>query len=1370
MSTIESCLLRIYNASSKPVGAGFLVSDRLVVTCEHVVRLVQKEDEGVVTLDFPLLPNSQVLKARVVFKDVANDVVGLEILDDLPREAVATRLVKAEEVWDHRYKAFGFPAGHDRGVYSTGTLRGQVGGGWVQFDAAPNSAYPVLPGFSGGPVWDETIGAVIGMVVAAESDPTKRAAYCLPAGILASAWSAIREQAIPPCPYRGLFAFREEDAGLFFGREEVVAKLRSMVERKSFTALLGPSGSGKSSVAYAGLIASLRQDPGWLIMSFRPGKQPFETLSAALIPLLESQMSETDRLVENRKLAAALANGGISLADVLARLLVKFPDTKRIFILADQFEELFTPDLEQETCGPFLKTLLNHDLDSTAILVTMRADFLGKALAYPVLSEALQENDLKLGPMTHEELQRVIEEPAKCCNVRFEPGLVEHILEQIEGRPGELPLLEFALTQLWAKQQGNELKLQAYQEIGGVAQALARYADQAYENFDETERQNVQRIFVQLVQPGEGGEDTRRLATRQEIGEAGWALIPKLADLRLVTTGLDPEGKETVEVAHEALLKHWQLFKHWNATHHEFRSWQERMRVSLRQWQAADMNVGALLSGLPLAEAENRLKNRSNDLSEVEQQFIYAGVEQRKREEQRRKTINSTIAGLGLVAAVVAILAVIFYFRAERQTTLAEQQATLARAGQVAAQAQSVMDTNPIRGALVVAQIEKDLQKESLTLPYVQTVLHESLSNLNGFPVLGHEDWITTLAFSPDGSSLATGSSDNTVRLWNVSEPGAEPVVLRGHEDDISTLAFSPDGRSLATGSHDATVRLWDVSEPGADELVVLRGHGGWITTVAFSPDGRNLATGSHDVTVRLWDVSDPDVEPVVLRRFEGGIEALAFSPDGRSLATGSSDNTVRLLDMSEPDAEPVVLRGHEGAILTLEFSSDGRSLATGSRDHTVLLWDVSDPSAEPVVLRGHEGMIYDLAFSPDGRSLATGSSDNTARLWDVSEPGAEPVVLQGHKASITTLAFSPDGRTLASGSFDYTVRLWNVSERDAGPVVLLGHEGGISTLAFSPDGRSLATGSYDDTVRLWDVSEPGAEPVVLRGHEDAISTLAFSPDGRSLATGSEDKTVRLWDVSDPGTEPVVLRGYGWVKSNLAFSPDGRSLATGSSDNTVRLWDVSDPSAEPVVLRGHEDSIYTLAFSPDGCSLATGSYDATVRLWDVSDPGAEPVVLRGHEGLILTLAFSPDGRSLATGSNDDTVRLWDVSDPGAEPIVLRGHEGTIYTLAFSPDGRSLATGSYDATARLWDVSEPSTEPVVLRGHEESILTLIFSSDGRSLATGSHDATVRLWDLDLESLMAKACAAAGRNLTQAEWAQYFPGEPYEKTCEQWPVGE
>jgi hypothetical protein len=673
-------IVRIFTAGETVVGAGFLVTERQVLTCAHVVAqaLGLSHDtpdtpQAKVHLDFPLVTPGLFLTARVIHwqplrSDGGGDIAGLELEGDLPLGVQAARLVRADDLWGHPFRVFGSPAGYDDGVWASGLLRGRQATGWVQIEDVKEAGYRVQPGFSGAPVWDEELDGVAGMAVAAEGRPEIKAAFIIPTDVLVEAWSALGERAILACPYRGLFAFREQDAPFFFGREAFTDRLVEAVQRQAMVAVIGPSGSGKSSVVFAGLLPRLRHEADWLFASFRPGERPFHATAAVLLPLLEPHMSETDRLLEIGKLAEALSQGDLGLPEVVARILQKSLEARHLLLVADQFEELYTLCSEPEVRQCFLERLLETveawrdrrgvfgvgDLSSARLVLTLRADFLGQALAYRPLADALQDANLILGPMTHQELRRAIENPAEKLGVAFEAGLTERILDDVGDEPGNLPLLEFALTSLWKRQAGGRLTHAAYQAIGRVEGALSRHAEEVYNGLSQAEQEGGRRTFVQLVCPGERMEDTRRLATRAELGEEGWRLVRRLADARLVVTDQDPAGQETVELVHEALIRGWGRLRAWIEEDRAFRIWQERLRAALRQWEASARDEGALLHGMPLAQAEGWLAERPDDLNPDERGYIQESVALRKREQAAQKRGRALLSiGRGLLGATL---------------------------------------------------------------------------------------------------------------------------------------------------------------------------------------------------------------------------------------------------------------------------------------------------------------------------------------------------------------------------------------------------------------------------------------------------------------------------------------------------------------------------------------------------------------------------------------------------------------------------------------------------------------------------------------------------------------------------------------------
>lgn len=648
----ESSVVRIYSNSGKVVGAGFLVSHKQLLTCAHVVAYALGIDAKStempsieVSLDFPIVATKQILKATVVFWRPVNpdrsdeDIAGLELLELPPSAAKPVRLVTSEDLWGHRFRALGFPKGRSDGAWADGQLRGAIANGWVQVEDIKETGYRLEEGFSGAPVWDETLQGVAGMAVAADKKrPEAKAAFIVPSKVLIKAWDKLEKRASPACPYRGLSAFREEDAEFFFGREDFTQQLVTAVERQQLVAVIGNSGSGKSSVVFAGLIPKLRQQPEWLIADFRPTTHPFEELAAALVYLREPEESKVKQDVDAGMLSKALQKGELTVRTVLSRIL---EDNTRLLLVADQFEQLYTLCEDIQKRRLFLEQLLeavNH-LPNFTLVLTLRADFLGSALSDRPLADALQNADVKLGPMNRQELLSTIVKPAQKLGVSIEPGLTERILEEVEKSPGNLPLLEFALTLLWKNQSNGQLTHEAYQEIDGVEQALANYASELYGKLSETDKQKAQRLFIQLVHPGKGTEDTRRIATRDEVGEDNWDLVTRrngLADGRLVVTGRNEVGEETVEVIHEALIREWKTLRGWMEANREFRTWQEGLKAKMREWKETGRDDGALLRGLPLAQAEKWQQERSEEL-QAEKDFIRLSLELRDREEKHKQ-------------------------------------------------------------------------------------------------------------------------------------------------------------------------------------------------------------------------------------------------------------------------------------------------------------------------------------------------------------------------------------------------------------------------------------------------------------------------------------------------------------------------------------------------------------------------------------------------------------------------------------------------------------------------------------------------------------------------------------------------------------
>jgi WD40 repeat protein/uncharacterized caspase-like protein len=579
---------------------------------------------------------------------------------------------------------------------------------------------------------------------------------------------------------------------------------------------------------------------------------------------------------------------------------------------------------------------------------------------------------------------------------------------------------------------------------------------------------------------------------------------------------------------------------------------------------------------------------------------------------------------------------------------------------------------------------------------------------------------VTSVAFSPDGRRVLTGSADWTAKLWDALT-AQELRTFAGHSASVAGVAFSPNGRRVLTGSYDKTAKLWDAVT--GQELRTFPGHSEEINSVAFSPDGRHLLSGSKDGTVKLWDAETGQE----LRTFVGNsdeILSVAFSPDGRRVLMGSWNKTAKLWD-TETGQELRTFAGHSASVSGVAFSPDGRQVLTGSYDKTAKLWD-AETGREIRTFAGHSASVSGVAFSPDRRQVLTGSNDGTAKLWD-AETGREIRTFAGHPqpGGVASVAISPDGRQVLTGSYDKTAKLWDV-ETGHELRTFAGHSSGVLSVAFSTDGRRVLTGNEDNTAKLWD-AETGQGLRIFAGHAWFVESVAFSPDGRLVLTGSFDKTAKLWD-AETGKELRAFAGHSAGVTSVAFSPDGQQVLTGSDDGTAKLWD-TETGKELRTFDGHHSvEVTSVAFSPDGRHLLTGSKDATAKLWD-TQTGKELRTFAGHfffpDNDAFSVASAPDGRRLLTGSGDGTAKLWD-ADTGQELRTFEGHSDCVTSVAYSPDGQRALTGSRDKTARLWD-AETGQQLRIFAGHSDAVTSVTFSPNGRRVLTGSHDGTTKLWD-------------------------------------------
>ena len=1111
-----------------------------------------------------------------------------------------------------------------------------------------------------------------------------------------------------PCPYLGLSAFGKDDQHLFFGRDALIQELVQAVEGREIVPVIGPSGSGKSSVVFAGLLPELEKQSGWLMESLRPKNDPLHELARALLRLTAPETELQEENLNAPIVAQRLRDDPLTVEKWLGSVLERHPQT-RIVLVIDQFEEVFTTGERSLFLERVLEGVaaLNQGKRRVTLLFTMRADFMENALSEPRLAEVL-DGDVKVKPMGVEQLRAIIERPAQGL-VQIQDGLTERILEDaltekeatLVEQAGCLPLVEFALKQLWDAHERGWLTHEAYEQIGGVKGAIAQHAEAKFQALKPEEQDTMRQLFIQLVYPGVENRHTRKIVTSSELGEQQWSLAQKLAqgDYRLVVTNRN-EGTKTVELIHEALIREWERFQEWIKQDWEFRRWQEQLEV--------ERKLGDSLQGKRLIQAEYWLQERRGELSKEQQKFIRQSIEQREksiqeREKQRRRVLQGAVA-VGGVMTVLAAAAGLFGWQAERRRVEAEVRAD-------ALVAQRIVESRPLPALTrAIATTGKSDQKLGRILPLVQSSLAETVQvSRERHQFQGHQDAVRSIAITPDGSKVISGRGDKTLRVWDITT-GESLAVLEGHQSWVNSIAITPDGSKVISGSRDNTLRVWDIAT--GESLAVLEGHQRGVTSIAITPDGSKVISGSYDKTLRVLDIATGE-SLAVLEGHDKEISSIALTPDGSKVVSGSWDNTLRVWDINTGESL-AVLEGHQDEVWSLAITPDGSKVISGSRDNTVRVWDISTGESL-AVLKGHQDWVGSIAITPDGSQVISGSGDSTLRIWDLTT-GEALAILKGHQRWVNSIAIGGNGLKVISGSGDSTLRVWDINTGES-LAVLKGHQNSVSSVTITPDGSKVISNSAS-SVRVWDVST-GKSLAVLEGHQDGLS-IAITPDGSQVISGSMDGSVQMWDLAT-GKSLAVMEGHQDAVFSIAITPDGSKVISGSADGTLRVWDMATGKSL-AVLEGHQDGVTSIAITPDGSKVISGSYDNTLRVWDMAT-GESLAVLEGHQNSVYSIAITPDGSKVISGTGD--MRVWDIAT-GESLAVLEGHQDGL-SIAITPDGSKVISGSADGTLRVWDIATGKSLSL-LAGHQDAVWSLAITPDGSKVISGSRDNTLRVWDI------------------------------------------
>ncbi|MEO0924243.1 MAG: caspase family protein [Cyanobacteria bacterium J06643_13] len=1177
---------------------------------------------------------------------------------------------------------------------------------------------------------------------------------------------------IEVCPYKSLEAFSQDDAYFFHGREELVTKIIKKLKSNSFLAVVGASGSGKSSVVRAGVIPKLvthglntsqsQQTQACQTWVMLPGDSPFTALARAIAPN------------EAKLLEGVLHVGVEGFVDWLRQ------QPQAISVLAiDQFEELFTLTPEKERID-FIRLIIaavERAGDCFKVIITLRGDFINECLNLSEIAPLIEQNEIlvpvKSSRLEDNQYRQIISQPAQKVGLEVEDGLMAVLLEELKD--GSLPLLQYALEELWQKRREGKLTLKDYQQyIGRLGQFLSDKAEATYQNLNQLQQECAQSIFLSLVylaqEQDKTNKDTRRRLLKSDLQVSKYKdtlddTLQALIDARLIVVSGEESDrslvtdsdltnalavadkvreinsdrdKDTVEIAHEILIDNWKTLEGWLKDNRDKYRLIREINQSAGKWKQNGKQNGFLLSKGALAKYEEFYVKYADELSEVSDRFMEASIQARdKADKLAKRRQRQFISGLtGVITILVTML--VFALGQLRRATINEIDA-------LNNSAEALLESDKKLDALVATL--KAVEKSSTTFVKLdkgakikltiklQNILHDikEINRLDGY----------VATFSPNGRYIASATIDNNIKIWNYQGKLIhEFKALQTTNDTIRSIKFSPNGKMMASvGLTDNSVKLWDLNGNLLKSFKSeTKANKPWVS-FDFGSDSKRIFLNSNN-HISIWNINGEFVGNIqnTESKYYQSID-VSFNNKNIAVAAGEKiklwsfngqfirtipDNSLskidyaiiaslKIIDSSKTDT-------HYLSISDVEFSPNNKIIASASDDGTIRLWNINGKLLKNV--GDHANKVLDIDFHSSGNLIASASLDNTVRIWNIGSTSTGNYIIHSaaHTGGAESVEFSPDGKIVASAGADMMVRLWNVEDKNTDK-----SKGNCldsvsdKSVKFSYNRQIYAVISDEKKIKICDSNNNIINTINTK---KSINTIAVSSNGNFFASYHKDK-INLWNIK--GNRLDGLEGGMNLLNDMSFSLDEQSLAFANKDSYY-LWHFHKRTLKTVDDYSSYSSAIErrIAFHPNKNLFASIGNEGRINLWNLE--GELLRAFKAHSNIIKNLIFSPDGKLLISASVDKTIKIWNLE--GHLLHTLEGHKSQVDYITFSPDGKILASASNLGIAerhiKIWNLEGDLLH--TLKGHTDNINSISFSPDGNFIVSSSNDKTIKIWNL------------------------------------------